>query len=146
MAGRPQLWKPFCRVSWLREYQYTDDGRIRDRSRNVVNAHGPDFEVTLRIAETSRRVTFPKREILALEYFGLPDFDECVVCSRRLHYGVYFLNGNSRDCSRDNMKLIPSIEARRHELACVRWVMRNDEIPPYAKTVSKRALQRREDD
>lgn len=124
MAGRPQIWTPFARISWARDYQYTDDGRIRDKDRNVLPDRGPDCHVTLRVYGSERQVRFPKRDILAMEFFGEPPHHDCVICGEGPPYRVLHLNGDRRDWSRGNLKYVPDDkEARWHELQCCEMIM-----------------------
>ncbi|HZU48700.1 MAG TPA: hypothetical protein VFA16_15840 [Mycobacterium sp.] len=124
MAGAPRIWTPFARISWAAEYQHTDDGWIRDRSRNLLHEHGPEFRVVLRVYGTERRIWFPKGELLALEFFGEPPRHECVICGNGPSYQVLHLNGNRRDCSRGNLKYVPDHDkARWHELKCCEMIM-----------------------
>lgn len=126
MAGAPQIWTPFARIAWARDYQYTDDGRIRDKHRNVLGDRGPESHVTLRVYGTDRQLRFPKRDILAIEYFGLPEVGDCyccVVCGGA-YSEVIHLNDDRRDFSRSNLKRIPDYrEAREHELRCCETIM-----------------------
>lgn len=138
MAGRPQIWTPFARISWARDYQYTDDGRIRDKHRNLLIDR--DYNVTLRLYGTDRKITFPRRDVLALEYLGPPPRYHCIICDRVLRHGVVHLNGNWRDFSRDNLKYLPSFKAREHEMAHIRWAMTSNEVPPYGRTKRKCSL------
>ncbi|OBI53460.1 hypothetical protein A5707_11345 [Mycobacterium kyorinense] len=100
-----------------------------------------DYAVTLRLYGTGRKITSPRRDILALEYFGLPPRYHCIICDKALQYGVVHLNGNARDFSRDNLKYLPSLGAREHELAHTRWAMVHNEVPPYGRTKRKRSLR-----
>lgn len=143
MAGRPQIWQRFARILWAREYEYTDDGRMRDRSRNVLREHGTEREVILRVCNFPLKVRLPKRDILALEYFGYPQWTECIVCSKRFNDRVVHLSGDYEDCSRDNLKYTASRALRRHEFKCLEWAMKDNEVPPYKWTVSKRVLRQR---
>lgn len=127
VAGRPQIWTPFARISWARDYQYTDDGRIRDKHRNVLGDYGPDSRVILRMYGSSRRKILPKRDILAMEYFGPPaagDSHCCVICGQE-YSEVIHLNDDRRDFSRSNLKRVPAYhhEAREHELRCCETIM-----------------------
>lgn len=138
VAGRPQIWTPFARISWARDYQYTNDGRIRDKHRNLLIDR--DYNVTLRLYGSGRNITFLRRDILALEYFGFPPRYHCVICDKVLRDEVVHLNGNLRDFSRDNLKYLPSFEAREHEIAHIRWAMTSNEVPPYGRTKRKCSL------
>jgi hypothetical protein len=123
VVGRPRIWKQFRRLTWAADYEYADDGRVRDQSRNVLTEHGPDFLVTLRVNGGAK--SFPKREILALEWYDYPPWSSCVICGRGPHFEVVHLDGNPRNCARDNIKWAPNeMEARRHEYQCCDRIMR----------------------
>ena len=134
--ARPRIWQPFETVKWAIHYEFTDAGDIRDRHRNVVSGHS-DGDISLRLYDTARKKTFPRREILALEYFGPPPRYRCVICDKPLHCGVVHLNGNKCDFSRDNLKYeyLASSTGREHEVDCIHWAMTSNEVPPRARTV-----------
>lgn len=120
MAGRPPIWAPFRQVHWLAEYEYAADGRMRDRSRNVLQEHSPDHRVTIRLPTGERR-SFDKRELLALEWHGRPPRTECRVCGKRLAYRVVHLNGDRANASRDNVKWqLDGSAVWQHARVCLR--------------------------
>jgi hypothetical protein len=131
-VARPRIWQPFEKVKWASSHEFTDAGDIRDRHRNVLPVG--DGDVSLRLYDTARKVTFPRREILALEYFGEPPEYRCCICDKRLSYAVVHLNGNRGDFSRDNLKRLPAFEARWHKFKCIRWAMESNLVPPREQT------------
>jgi hypothetical protein len=103
----------------MHEYQYTADGRIRDRSRNVLTEHAPDYQVVVRIA--GQRKALEKSQILALEWFDTPPRADCCVCGKGPRYRVIHLDGNRQNFGRDNLKWAPDpVAAHRHERDCLR--------------------------
>ncbi|GLP83591.1 hypothetical protein TUM20984_50110 [Mycobacterium antarcticum] len=116
-------------VQWLAEYEYTFDGRVRDRSRNVLTEHGPDHSVFIRLASGQRK-SFEKRELLTLEWRGLPPRAKCCVCGRGPHYGVVHLDGDRRNCHALNLKWAPDpLATREHERRCLRRTMQPAATP-----------------
>ncbi|GAA4297639.1 hypothetical protein [Mycobacterium paraffinicum] len=151
VAGRPRIWQPFATIKWAPGYEFTDNGDVRDRHRNVLAiGMGPQYPITLRLYDTNRKVRTPRRDVLALEYCGLPDRHHCVICDERrdgkviaagLPYSVVHLNGDRTDFSRGNLKYAPRFaSARRHELAHIQWAMTHNDVPPRRWTLSTRML------
>lgn len=125
LVGRPPIWTPFRRVHWLSEYEYTSDGRIRDKSRNVLPEYAPDYQVKVRVAG-GRRAPFNKRELLALEWFDTPPRADCSVCGegKGPYYRIVHLDGNRRNSSRDNLKyVIDDVAVHLHERGCFEQLM-----------------------
>lgn len=136
MAGRPRIWQPFETVKWASGYEFTDDGRMRDRHGNVLDVGAaPDYTVRMRMYD--RTVAFPRRDILALEFLGPPCPYRCVICDQRLKPTVVHLDQNPGNFARENLKWGPDIEARSHELNCIRWAMEWNHVPPRARTVKR---------
>jgi hypothetical protein len=135
-VARPRIWQPFETVKWASTYQLTDAGDIRDKHRNVLPIGvAPSYDISLRLYDTARKTTFPRRDILALEYFGPPQPKRCVICDKRLPVEVLHLNGNPRDFSRENLKYGTDLGGRDHELDCIRWAMTSNEVPPRVRTL-----------
>lgn len=137
--ARPRIWQPFETVKWASHYEHTDAGDIRDKNRNVLPlGASPDYTVSLRLYDTARKRPFPRRDILALEYFGQPPPYRCVICAKLLPTEVLHLNGNPRDFRRDNLKYATDLQGRDHEIHCIEWAMTCNEAPPRVKTQRKR--------
>lgn len=94
----------------------------------------PTYDISLRLYDTARKRTFPRRDILALEFFGPPPPYRCAICDKLLQTDVLHLNKNPRDFSRGNLKYGGDFLARTHVIDCVNWAMRHNEVPPRVKT------------
>jgi hypothetical protein len=117
-------------VKWASSYQYTDAGEMRDQHRNVLPiGTAPAYDVELRLYDTARKTTFPRRDILAFEFFGRPEPYMCVIGGKCLPTEVLHLNRDPRDFSRDNLKYATGLGGRVHELDCIRWAMISNEVP-----------------
>ena len=111
---------------------------MRDQHRNVLPiGTAPTYDVELRLYDTARKRTFPRREILALEFFGVPEPYRCIVCDKALPYTVVHLNKDLRDFSRDNLKYTIGF-GREHELDCLQWAMTSNYVPRRKFTISRR--------
>jgi hypothetical protein len=138
-VARPRIWQPFEKVKWASTHQFTDAGDIRDQHRNVIPVGtAPNYDISLRLYDTARKITLPRRDILALEFFGPPPSCRCVICDKILPTNVLHLNKNPRDFARDNLKYGNTVTGRIHEIACINWAMRHNHVPPRAKTQRKR--------
>lgn len=116
--AKPRLWRPFENVSWAREYEHAHDGRIRDRSRNVLPVRGPDHAVTFNVR--GGKYTAPAAHVLALEWYGYPGSLKCRTCGRRMDHRVIHRDGNPRNTSRWNITYSVNVDdALTHELICV---------------------------
>jgi hypothetical protein len=118
-------------LTTLPGYECADDGRIRDRSRNVINDGAKLFG------------TYSRRDLLAREWCGPPPRHICVVCGKGPSYRVAHLNGDRRDFARDNLKFSPDcLAAVEHERRCLRWAMQSNEVPSARKAQSFRGPTR----
>lgn len=134
MAGAPRKWYPFTTVSWASGYEYTNDGRIRDKHRNRITDRWDGAQII--IALNGKK--FPKRDILAMEFHGLPQCHVCCICGKGPRFQAIHLNRDRRDFSRDNLKWIAvDAEARYHERRCIEWAMCHNTVPPRGRTVSR---------
>lgn len=135
MAGRPRTWHFFTRTQWAHDYQWHEDGRIRDRYRHELSDSHRLF---------SRHT---RAETLAEEWLGPRPKYDCVWCGDRSKeggkytgkikgggppYEIVHLNGNTRDCSRNNLKYAPPHPAkvRRHLDWHAEMEMRTTHAPP----------------
>lgn len=133
--ARPRIWQPFETVKWASTHQFTEAGDIRDRHRNVLPiGAGPDYDVSLRLYDTARKITLPRRDILALEFFGEPPEYRCCICDKILPTDVLHLNKDQRDFRRDNLKYGSTFTGRAHEINCLTWAMVCNEVPPRRHT------------
>lgn len=113
----PRQWHLFTGIP----YEWCDDGRIRDKSRNVINDDHRLFR------------THSRAQLLAREWFGIPPRHRCPVCGDGPPWRVVHLDGNRRNCARLNLKYAPDdAEARAHELRCIESSQR--EGPPRRMT------------
>lgn len=126
--ARPRLWQPFVRIDWAADYEYADDGRIRDRHRNVLPER--DRSVTLTIHGTVRKRTVSKLELFALEWFGVPGALNCVVCSRPTYHRAVHADGDPSNWARSNVAYEADfVGALRHERKCLIWAMESNHVP-----------------
>lgn len=140
MAGAPRKWFPFKTI--FGDFEWNDEGGIRDRHRHVL-------------ADTHWLFSqYSRAEILAREWLGKPPRHDCPWCGTRPKgrdgkyvgqisgggppYAVIHLNGNPLDCSRDNLKYSPVLSwaVVFHERMHVANAIRND-VPPR---VNRQAL------
>lgn len=145
--ARPRIWQPFETVKWASGHEFTDSGEIRDKHRNILPlGYAPDYEVSLRLYDTARK--FPRRDILALEFHGIPDRPQCVICGKKLKCSAVHLDGDPTNFARDNLKWVASLESHDHEQRHIRWAMVSNEVPPRIRTMRKRDahLRRRVDE
>jgi hypothetical protein len=131
-VARPRIWQPFDNVTWASQHEFTDSGDIRDRHRNLIPIG--DGDVSLRLYDTARKMTLPRREVLALEYFGAPTPYQCCICGKLLHTDVLHLDGDTRNFARSNLKYGSTARGREHELDCLRWAMIHNHVPPRIQT------------
>jgi hypothetical protein len=136
-VARPRVWQPFDTVKWASGHEFTDAGDIRDKHRNVLPiGAAPDYNVSLRLYDTARK--FPRRDILAMEFHGIPERPNCVICDKKLKCSVVHLDGDPQNFARDNLKWVTSIESHEHEQQHLRWAMVSNDVPPRCKTRRKR--------
>lgn len=118
--AKPRLWRPFEKVTWAREYEHAHDGRIRDRSRNVLPVRGPHNAATFSV-RGSGKYTRSVADVLALEWHGHPGFTRCPVCQHRIWDVVVHLDGDRRNFARDNLKHVPDEYTMiLHRITCVK--------------------------
>jgi hypothetical protein len=126
--ARPRIWQPFVRIDWASGYEYADDGRIRDRHRNVLSER--DRRVTLTIHGTARQQSVSKVDLLALEWFGVPGCLNCVVCSRPTYHRAVHADGDPLNWARSNVVYEADfVAALRHERKCLIWAMESNYVP-----------------